>query len=601
MRFPLAVASSLCLMMSQLTAAPVQHEETPPRLLDSGPVDNAYTALNATHTRAWVKVKAPAMTFLDQNEKLKLFVQWAPVLTGPWKTRTKGELEVRSKLNFSKDTEHERLYARGYVRKDPNNPDVATLEMGPLNPTRWSDEGLPYFRIAQAFRVAGEQWNRPRKKQLTPEDNRGEFSEPFQAEIDLVFVYLPDKSQRKSKIYPYNTQEVHADNLGPWSNPSFKYSPLPYVSFFVGLGGTNHSSMLPGHPFFISQPNPPVEMWSCHDKPNGYRGESADVRGLDTLWWGVCPVRVPLPPVGQSKEVVISSQFGNKTYKKTYTIHGRPATPGNVAIRDVLTVRLKNLLERIDPKTPTPKYDVGTLAEEKKKAKEEYRKILEIYQQVGEEQAVQLAKIYITILQLQQKEHLANRAIAQANRDPNLQAREEAVAKLHDTLSAAAIAEQLQQWNEMKRLLDLYRNTLELAIHEGTVERTAESHFLRDPMPLFSLEPIREDFLSASYIQLLKSWAWTQIDPKTYEKALQLKQQLLQKETSTNFSPHVLVSPQEYRELAELIMERQGNRDVAEKHWRTGEQLILDIHSPFHNPTESERSLRMLHPGWWPE
>ena len=102
-------------------------------------------------------------------------------------------------------------------------------------------------------------------------------------------------------------------------------------------------------------------------------------------------------------------------------------------------------------------------------------------------------------------------------------------------------------------------------------------------------------------MELLKEWAWTMSDPQAYAQALAIKQSPSTIASLPARSADDYITPQEYRELAELVMERTGNRDKAEDYWRKADQLLLDPDSPFYNRKADEGKLHMQRPGWWPE
>lgn len=569
-------------------------------VLESGPTENAYSAAEATRTHTWVRFKTADLQKLQLGERLKFWLQWSPDGYEPWKTRSKGEVELRALRNYSKKQEHELYRTRGHIRKDPENNDIATLEMGPFALSRWQPDSTPYFRIAEAIRRPGDQWNRERKKLLKPELNNGIYSESFQINLDIVYAYKPEPTKRDNAPRVLSTVDIYAEDSGPFAHPSFINGPLNYVSFFVALGGTNVSSIVPSQAFHLEGPTGSIDFWACHDKPKGYREDPADTNDFDTTWWGVCPLYVPLPPPGQSIEVELTTEFRDQTLSKRFTIHGLKETPVRLAERRINELRYQQLLVRVDPNYPAPEITPEAFNLAKTAAQDDYIKALQLYRAAGNEYVETVTNAYIGLMELEQQEFLNNRCHLEVKSE-NCHRLEGLTATLHTLLAAAAVARDLQDWEGMQTQLKAFRIYLEKGVSVGVIKEDVTAHYLVELFPTRSYEPFASGFETASYLQLLKEWAWIQSNPEAYQEALDLKKKYVENNKGHIHNLQSRVSPKEYRELAQLIMQRSGDRDVAEACWRKGDQLILDVDSPFHNPKRDERSLRNLHPGWWPQ
>ncbi len=587
----------MTLLMLSLSSLQGEVAESIPigiEVLDSGPWDQSYSALEAPKTKSWIRFRSAAMASFAAGDRLRFWLQWAPGPDGPWKVHSKGEMELRHPNAVAKSGEHSNIKTRGYVLKAADNDDVAMLEMNPLPTSRWLEEGLPYFRIAQAVRKPGSKWVKAPKKMLAPEDNNASYSLPFQALLDIVYVYLPDKG-KDAKHLSFATTTIHPDQPGPWATPSFKQGSLPYVSFFLALGGTNVGTVIPTHLLTTEGPAGHLEFWSCRAKPKGYRGTPVDDSSLDSLWWGVAPVRIPLPPPGESATLLVTTQLYGDLYNKRFTVYGRPATPERLAERKVNQARYHNLIRRTDPSTPVPKGSLGEVADAKRRAIAIFQQQRELYRERGDEEADALADAYIAVLKEQQDEYLLRRANHPHHPE------DDASDTLRDLLSAIAIAEELQDWVSMKEQLDAFINKLDDYQANGTLTRQDRAHYIFSQFGLRSLEPFQKGMTRGSFLDLLKEWAWTLSSPETYAQALAIKQSLLVGQPSQPRSADDYVTPHEYRELAELTMERTGNRDKAEEYWRKADQLLLDPDSPFYHPKADEGKLHMQRPGWWPE
>ncbi|MDP1835756.1 MAG: hypothetical protein Q8K75_07495 [Chlamydiales bacterium] len=569
-------------------------------ILDSCPVDNAYSALAATRTHTQVRFKTNDLKSLQLGERLKFWLQWSRDSHDPWKTRSKGEVDVRAQRNYSKKNQHELFHTRGYIKKDPENDDVVTIEMGPLIPIRWDKEELPYFRVAQAVRKEGTNWSRERKKLVKPELNNGGYSLPFQIDLNIVYVYKPESNGKDVTPRTLDTTEIFAEDPGPWTHPSFVNGPLPYVSFFIALGGTNIGSILPGQSFHLVGPAGDIDFWACHERPHGYREDPSDARNFDTNWWGAAPIRVPMPAPGESTEVVISSEFRDKHFQKKFTIHGFKATPERLAERKINEMRYRHLVARADPNYPIPDVTPEALSLAKVAAKDDYQKALELYRADGPDYVDAVTDAYIGLMELQQKEFLNNRCHIEVKSE-GCHRLEGLTATLHDLLAAAAVASDLQDWDGMYTQLKAFRKYLDKGVAVQVIKEEVIAHYLIELFPTRSYEPFATGHQTASYLQLLKTWAWTQSNPEAYQEAIDLKKKYVENSSGHIHNMQSRVSPQEYRELAQLIMERTSDRDKAEACWRKGDQLILDVDSPFHNSKMNERTLRALRPGWWPE
>ncbi len=544
-----------------------------PEVLASGPWNNVYSASDAANTHTWIKVRSEALTSLQTDERLRLWVQWAPGLDGPWKTKAKGEIEVRPKKVPAKPQEHPRLRSRAYVHKSSENDDIASLEMGPLS--RPIQQPLPYFRVAQTLRVAGEQRKRTPRIISRPEDNDGVFSKPFQGQLGIILAYRLDPAKKHVPPPHFDSTEVWADQPGPWTSLSFKQGCRSYVSFFVGLGGINYASIVPAQPFEVYSSAGHLEFWSCHPRPKNYRPEQGQVKALDTQWWGICPVRVPIPAPGEFVEVEIHSTLFNHDYSKVYRVFGQTPTPEKVARRKVNQTQYRLVQALLDPTTASPVKNPKDLAIALLGAQGAFQSVRELYRS-GEPSdfAVALGEAYITLLELQHQDRL-------------LRARLDEESRLANLLASASLALALQKWEEALVHLDTYYDAVIEYEKKGVLSPERSQHYLQDPLPIRSLEPFAAAIETASFIDLLKQWAWTMSDPTIYKHALTIKA-----------GP---TTPQEYQELAELVVERTGNRDAGESLWRKGNDLITSLDSPFHHSDTTEKMLKAERPGWWSE
>lgn len=595
-----ALAAFCCSALCAATTAAVTNRLPPGtiEILGSGPWDNAYSATEATKTRTWVHIRSDAMVTLQPDERLKLWLQWSPNSDGPWKTRSKGEVEVRPKRNYNKPNEHVTLKTRGYVKKDLGNANEATLEMGPLTFTRGSDETetLPYFRVAQAMRRAGESWNRTPRTTLKPEDNHANYSTAFQAKLGIIFAYRPEPHKKHLVPPRYDTINVLAGQPGPWSRLSFSTEPSTCVSFFVGLGGINCGSIIPALPFEVTSPVGQLEFWACHDKPKSYRPEKPKGNKLlDTEWWGVCPVRIPLPPLGESVPVMVRTTVEGKEYAKTFIVFGYTPTPERKAIRKIDKAHYDLLTAQLDPTTPLPIETREQLKAAMIDARQKFAEIRELYRS-GKPDAYSMAfaNAFITLLDITNKEVLLNRT----SDTSSLSKEDQADARLETLLTLSGLARSLQKWHEMSAHLDSYYNAVMEYLANGTLSQEKADHYLKDTFGVRDREPFYNDVDTASFLDLLKEWAWTMSDPAAYQHALDIKEKLLTHHEGHPTSAESQITPQEYRELAQLVMERSGERDRAEALWRKGDDLVLNSESIFFNPKASEKQLRTERPGW---
>lgn len=569
------------------------------QIVNSGPWDDSYPAREAYRTRTWIQCQSDALATLKAGERLKLWVQWAPTREGPWKIHSKGEIELRANRATAKSHEHPRFKTRGYLTKDLTTEDTVTLEMMPISPINWDHENPPYFRVAQALRQPGEKWVKQSRRRATPEDNNAHFTPPFQTEMDIVYAYLAGRTAKDNIPIPLTNTVIQTGQPGPWSTPSFAHGPLPYVSFFVVLGGVNIGSVISSHPFSVTSSAGKLDFWSCRNRPKGFRGPSFDDSSMDSIWWGVCPLYVPQPPLGESVTVVITSTLHDKEYSKSFTVHGLPVTPLRLADRKINEVRLKHLLERIATPTKPPVRSDQELAHEYLSAQGVYNEALEVYRQAGEEDAAALGEAFLTLLTLQQEDfYLRTAARASALSKTAFQI-EIAATTLQNILSAAGICENLQDWDGMKMHLDAYMQKLNAFIAEGSIRKEEFFHYIYQSVPTRNQEPFDHVVDHANYLQLLKSWAWTLSEPDSYQQALELKRELLKGAPDSAHSLDDYVTPREYRELAQLIIQRTGRRNKAEGCWRKADALFLDPDSPFFDTKADESRLNMHRPGWW--
>ncbi len=548
-------------------------------ILNSGPWDNAYSAAEATKTRSWVHIQSDAMAMLKPQERLKLWLQWAPSTEGPWKTRSKGEVELRLKRNYMKPREHVTLKTRGYIQKDIDNLTEATLEMGPLSQSLLENEDVVYFRVAQALRKSGEQWNRVPRSTLKPEENHAHYSSPFKVELGIIRAYRSDRSNKNEQPPRFDTVDIYPTELGPWTRLSFgNPNENCCVSFFVGLGGLNCGAIIPAVCFDVMSPVGELEFWACHDRPKAFRNEISKQNSFDTLWWSVCPVKVPLPSIGEVVEVPIKTFLDGRSFTKTYRIHGHEPTPLHLAAQKVNQAHYDLLLVQLDPATPIPNATLHDLGLKMIDAKQTFIDIRELHrEQNSGEHADALANAYIEMMSIQNEKTLLNKG---HDTDQEITAD----ARLRTLFTASVLARNLQKWHEMSAHLDSYYNAVQEYQRSGVLDIQKAKKYLTESFPLKSSEPFSENTQYIPFTELLKEWAWTMSNPDVYQQALDIKGN---------------TSPQEYFELAELVIERSGNKDMALSLWHKANDLLLQPESPFYNPKTDDKRTRMERPGWW--
>lgn len=541
-------------------------------IVESYPAGRRYSAQQAMQTPTHLFFKTE-LKDLALGESLRFWLQSSLDHSSTWKNRVKGEIEVCAQKSPFR--------CRGHVQ---TIADTLVIEMAPLALNRSNRVDIPHFRVAQALKKRGESWHRQRKKRVKPELNKAIFSPSFQMNLDIVYVDAPFE---KSSI---DNTTIYAERPKVWNDLSFTSAPLPYTTFFIALGGTNISSIIPNQVFHLKSARDEVEFWACQRCPIGYREKGGS--RFDTTWWGVCPVRVSLPPLGESTTVLLSTEFQGQMFQKQFTIYGPEATRERLAERKINTARYSHLLAQMDPAYSTPKVDLALLST----AKKEYERALENYRE-SKELTDQVTEAYIRYIELEHP--LLERCHLQifSERCHRLQSMADT---LQSSLAAASIACDLGYFEAMLTHLQTFKRDLERAVESGIIDKSAIAHFLLEPFPTRSYAPFATGHQVVSFLQLLKQWAWLNHNPDIYKEALELKKRYTEQSGTYAHNPAGQINPQEYRELAQLTIERLGDRERAEIYWNRADRLLLDSDSPFYDPTVTERELRMLYPGWWP-
>jgi len=514
-------------------------------VVDSGPCDNGYICSSACRTKAWVQVKAPGLNDLQTGDRMRLWLQWSPTLEGPWKTRARGEIRVDSSGV---------LRTRGNLSLDQTEKEGVYLHVGPLAHSRWPTGTTPYFRVAQATKHPGEEWVRVPKRSLSPEDNNAVFAAPFQAAFGIVFV-AADEAQLEQSSW----DEVFLPALDDGTTQSYTHP------FHLGLGGTNHASMLPGQKFIVLIDDEQLELWSYHDQPKGYRRLAAAA----TPPWGVCPLHVAQPEVGSSTTITVSTHFFGREYTRQFTVLGPEATPKNLENHRLDQQRYE--LINASKQSTTDNQNELLLA---------YKRAYTRYSDdVSDQTATALAQTYLPLLPLEQKqlEAAQDRLWNQA-------------APCAKQLRAAALAMQLCQWKKAEQHLQKAIQEHSLLVQQEHLTPRDSAQLFLLTLPVKSHEPFSRGYVNVRWLDLWKDLANAIYRPDLYEHALRVKLTIANQP----------ISPEEYQTLAHLIAARTGNRVQAANVWQQAEELYHDPSSPFYEETLEENSLLALRPGWWP-
>ena len=515
-------------------------------IIDSGPCSHGYTTSSASRSKAQVHLRSSELLTMVPGDRMRIWLQWSPTLEGPWKTRARGEIRV---------DRSGRVRTRGNVSMDEAHKDELVLHVGPLAHSRWPTGTTPYFRIAQVVKHRGEEWVRSSRRSISPEANNAVFAAPFQAAFGIVFVAKDDSQLKKTSWKQEYLSSAEKDA-----------KPVAWHLFHMGLGGTNHASIVPGQKFFITVGNDHLELWSYHDKPKGFRNQASNT---SIPPWGVCPVHIAKPAVGSSTTLTATTQFFGREYTRKFTILGPEPTPRNLeAFR--LDQQRYHLVRT--PEAP-PTGNVSELLQSYKHALNQYNA------DANDQLATRLAQAYLPLLPLELER-------LRAQQDPLWHRAPSCATELR----AAALAIDLRDWDEARKHLQTSMNELPYLLEQGLLSHSEIAQLLVLPLPVKLREPFGSGTIEVQWLELWKELAYTRHDPDFYEQALQAKQEV----------GKLPVSPEEYQTLSHLISARKGNRVQAAIIWQKAESLYLDPESPFYNDSMEQKSLLALRPGWWP-
>jgi len=534
-----------------------------------------YQWLNEPETA--ITLKSQALRELEPGGKLCYFLERGPSADGPWTVIARGDVFLKP----APDAEGKRL---GSYSTDIEEVigQVDRVVIRTHDQPTWNASTGPFHRVTEA-RADGGAF--PQKPDDLRTPGRSVVVEP---EFHLLFVATSFDKQPASAPDSWDASDILGTQLGPVRVHSHHNR-----SVYVAFGGVNHGGLVHGVEAVVA-----------------FRGRTLRCRSERSGSFPAIPIFLPDLPSGESHPMTVSVEFRGRTYKKTFTVHGRAILePGGKVDRprlvqeqcdameyDLRKRKLAMLIEEKLDGVPTGEQAQDAATQEATRARNAYFELRQRQSREKDPDHDALVRACSEWRQAEYREWVCRLARSR-QLDRNLldqlekgkapaererQARQQRQARVHDTLDmflmTAEKAGFLKLWNEMDGHLKDYSDFREKFAKPMYADPEAWKNL--------AFRARGQDITFWSHRQV---WALAVSDADTYAAYLEFR-----KASNPKFNAI------EHQTLAHLLADR-GDYDRAAASWTTAEDLMLDPNSRDHVARATRESLAEQRPNWWPD